>query len=161
MELFNDPVIPVHTYDELFGGKDTALGLQTYNSLFGDSTGGQTLIDPVIVNPTTTSPAAFVLTVSGTLTVANSVAPTLEATNASKLIEIKARVRTVSSSGSVVIRVKKNTISIGTVTILANQFTGLTSFSSAINFGKNDQVDIDITSAGVGAKDLSVFIRVQ
>jgi hypothetical protein len=62
----------------------------------------------------------------------------------------------------VVITPKLNGVAIATVTIPAGQYTGLTPAPpSSINFSKNDQVDIDITNAGTGAKDLSVFVRVK
>ena len=104
--------------------------------------------------------AAFVLTVSGTLTIGTYVAPTLEATTSSTLFEIKARVRTVSSSGSVIIALRKNNSVFGYLSIPVNSHTGLIT-SSSITSLKNDQVDIDIISAGTGTKDLSVFVRVQ
>jgi hypothetical protein len=112
--------------------------------------------------PVTAFNSAFVFTVTSTLAAGTNAAPTLEASDDKVLVEMKARIRTTSSSGNVVITPKLNGVAIGTITILQGSLTGLTvAPSSAITFKKNDTVDIDITNAGTGAKDLSVFIRVK
>jgi hypothetical protein len=103
----------------------------------------------------------FVFTVTGDLTDGTFSAPTLEATGTETVNELKARVRTASTSGAITITIKKNTVSIGTITIAQDAYTGTTTVTDLVTLIKNDQMDMDITDAGTGSADLSVFVRVK
>jgi hypothetical protein len=102
--------------------------------------------------------SAFVFTIVGTLSVTNSAAPTLVATTDVTLTEIYVRLRTASSSGSVAFRINNNGSAISTVSIGSGYLTGSTTLAG-LTMTKNDRLDIDVTSAGTGAADASVFVR--
>lgn len=74
------------------------------------------------------------------------------------LIGVSAALNTASSSGVVTFVVKKNGTSIGTYSIFApNNNVSETSLTTSMAVG--DYLTVDITSAGTGASDLTVFVR--
>jgi hypothetical protein len=148
MELYTEPIINTHTYNEI---------LDEINQQ-------REIFDPVIIGGTATDlgiDRTFVFTVTGDLTDGTFSAPTLEATGTETVNELKARVRTANTSGAITITVKKNTVSIGTITIAQDAYTGTTTVTDLVTLIKNDQMDMDITDAGTGSADLSVFVRVK
>lgn len=81
-----------------------------------------------------------------------------------RILEIFSTLKTASSSGSVVVNIKKNgTTILGTnkLTIIATEkwSVGNSLDISDFELGGGDEITFDITSAGTGAKGLQVWIR--
>ena len=89
--------------------------------------------------------------------------PVLERHDGGEVIRLWARLATTSSSGNVVVRFYNVTISqtIASVTVTAGQVIGFQTTITNDDINENDDIRIDVTSAGTGAEGLQVQMTVQ
>ena len=79
--------------------------------------------------------------------------------NAGTIVMSKASLGTVSSSGNVVVNVKKNGTTAHTLTLSSG--TNVSTVTTTVSVAANDYLTVDVTGAGTGAKDLVVMVRIE